>query len=50
MFGAGVAKGVNLGKVDNRQVAPTAAALLGLSLEHAELPPLNQALRAVPAR
>ncbi len=49
-FGAGVARDVNLGKVDNRQVAPTAAALLGLSLEHAELPPLNRALAPVPAR
>ena len=48
-FGAGIAEGVKLGKVDNREVAPTAAALLGLELEHAERPPLRAALQSTPA-
>ncbi len=45
MSGAHVRAGVDLGDISNLQVAPTIAALLGVSLPAATKPPLRQALR-----
>lgn len=49
MVGPGVPPGRNLGEIDMRSIAPTLAAILGVRLDHAMLPPLAAGL-AVPAR
>jgi predicted AlkP superfamily pyrophosphatase or phosphodiesterase len=45
LSGAGIRSGVNLGKVPNLDVAPTAAVLLGLRLQDVEGKPLTAALQ-----
>jgi len=42
--GAGLRKGVQLGQIDNLDVAPTAAALLGLAMPSADGHVLTEAL------
>ena len=39
--GPGIQRGVNLGEVDMRGIAPTLAKVMGGSLGTADLPPLN---------
>ncbi len=41
MMGKGVAKGRNLGEIDMRNIAPTLAKIMGVSLPDAELPPVK---------
>ena len=41
IMGPGVAKGRSLGEIDMRAIAPTLAAVLGVKLDGAELPPLK---------
>lgn len=41
IMGKGVARGKNLGLIDMRRIAPTVAAILGVKLPAAKLPPLD---------
>jgi predicted AlkP superfamily pyrophosphatase or phosphodiesterase len=41
LAGPGVRKGVNVGDIDMRSIAPTLAKLLGSSMPSAEQPPLD---------
>jgi len=45
MSGAGVKPGTNLGDIDNKQVAPTIAKLLGFELPGVKAQPLSEALK-----
>ncbi len=40
-MGNGIAKGKDLGLIDMRQIAPTVAQMLGVSLPAAKLPPVE---------
>ena len=48
--GAGLKKGVRLGEINNLDVAPTVAALLGMAMPTADGRVLNEALAAPPTR
>jgi predicted AlkP superfamily pyrophosphatase or phosphodiesterase len=48
--GAGLRKGVRLGEINNLDVAPTAAALLGVGMPSADGRVLSEALATMPIR
>jgi predicted AlkP superfamily pyrophosphatase or phosphodiesterase len=46
IMGRGVAKGRSLGEIDMRAIAPTLAAIIGVRLTGAELPPLDGVMKS----
>ena len=47
--GAGIPKGIQLGKISNLDVAPTIAALLGLEMKHVQGHAITRIVKQIPA-